>query len=165
LLDTPALQHLLRQPPGGVCPVRAAVDDHVENRSFPDMSRIAFSCMEGQFRRRSLPGSSWSSQRLARRSLDLLRRPAVLGWRGTAAVAPRRLPPPARRIDPLYQLPRQRLNHRSLNSRPRSKFVQTVPQLGSARRVRAVVPLPDLERTPQACRRTEKVTEPFLNMG
>jgi hypothetical protein len=31
LLDTPALQHLLRQPSGGVCLVRAAVDDHVEN--------------------------------------------------------------------------------------------------------------------------------------
>ena len=33
LLDTPTLQHLLQQWPGGVCPVRAVVDDHVENRS------------------------------------------------------------------------------------------------------------------------------------
>src|SRR5690242_3649084 len=33
LLDTPALQHLLRQPPNGARPVRAPADDHVVNHS------------------------------------------------------------------------------------------------------------------------------------
>jgi hypothetical protein len=57
------------------------------------------------------------------------------------------------------------LKHRSLSSRPRSKFVQPVPQLDRAQRVRAVVPVPDLQRAPQAGRRTEEVTESFLDIG
>ena len=40
LMDTPALRHLLRQPSGGVGLVRAAVDDHVENRSILNTTRL-----------------------------------------------------------------------------------------------------------------------------
>jgi hypothetical protein len=50
LLDTPALQHLLRQLPYGVCPARAGVDDHVENRSILD-SRTSAPRLSARVRR------------------------------------------------------------------------------------------------------------------
>ena len=77
LKDTPALQHLLRQPPGGVRLVRAPVDDHVENRSILDMINSAWPPGLGQVWVRLVPDVDHSRLPVTRKAAVQIRLPAL----------------------------------------------------------------------------------------